>query len=544
MALPTLSNAPTLIDAADATTNWTGSTLTAGGTGDITIDGSGSIAAICRANNSELSTSGWTGFTASTAGHLRGWFQFFSLGNLNYFDLGLNSGAATFQLFSGPPAQYTGGLTLKDNTLGGWFYVLIDLSGTPDTGTIPTTITSIEYIFRRDSQPRNALNTFADALHYGDGYTVTGGTSGDPVTFLTIAAQDITDGAYGIVQNIKDTVYCFGAITLGNGATATYVEVKTTALLFDTQRLAATNLYSITATGSGCTLDMQNSLVRGQSGDIGSETFDFDVQNVGTLIFDTNTLVRAGTTTFGSGQTIDSSTFDVCGTVITNGATINNSSFIGTTAQQAVEVTSTTVDNINNCSFTGDGTSHAVKLTDTINTNTTINWNSTFDASTYASVNATGAGSAGDSEVLLVNVNTGSTLTINVLNGVASPTYRNEGGGSVVVVSTRLLTVSNIESDTELRIYTYTDINDPTTYTELVGGENIGTSNGGFTVSSDPDNTGKLRAQYNYDISGGNINTVLVAHNVNFEFFRSSLILDSTQATTFKLFQVADRQYF
>ena len=543
MALPTLSNAPTLIDAADATTNWVGSTLTAGGTGDITIDGTGSIAAICRANNAELSTSGWTGFTASTAGHLRGWFQFFSLGNLNYFDLGLNSGAATFQLFSGPPAQYTGGITLKDNTFGGWFYVLIDLSGTPDTGTIPTTITSIEYIFRRDSQPRNALNTFADALHYGDGYTVTGGTSGDPVTFLTIAAQDITDGAYGIVQNIKDTVYCFGAITLGNGATATYVEVKTTALLFDTQRLAATNLYSITATGSGCTFDMQNSLIRGQSGDTGSETFDFDVQNVGTLIFDTNTLVRGGTITFGSGQTIDSSTFDVCGTLITNGATINNSAFIETTAQQAVEVTSTTVGNINNCSFTGDGTSHAVKLTDTINTNTNINWNSTFDASTYASVNATGAGSAGDSEVLLVNVNTGSTLTINVLNGVASPTYRNEGGGSVVVVSTQLLTVSNIESGTELRIYTYTDINDPTTYTELVGAETIGTSNGGFTVSADPGNSGKQRAQYNYDISGGNIDTVLVAHNVNFEFFRSSLTLDSTQPTTFKLFQVADRQY-
>lgn len=543
MALPTLSNAPTLIDAADVTTNWSGSTLSADGTADINIDGNGSISAICRSNNASLETSGWTGFTASTAGHLRGWFQFFSLGDLNYFDLGLNQEAATFQLFSGPAANYTGGLTLKDNTYGGWFYVLIDLSGTPDTGTIPTTITSIEYYFRRVSQPRNATNTFADALHYGDGYTVTGGTQGDPVTFTTIAQQDITDGAYGVVQTKQDTVYCYGAITIGSGATATYVQVKTTALLFDTQRLAAADLYSITGTGSGCTFDMQNSLIRGQSGNTGSEVFAFDMQNVGTLIFDTNTLVRASPVTFGSGQTIDSSTFDVCGTVTTNGATINNSAFIETTAQQAVEVTSTTVGNINNCSFTGDGTSHAVKLTDTINTNTTISWDSTFDASTYASANATGAGSAGDSEVLLVNVNTGSTLTINVLNGVASPTYRNEGGGSVVVVSTRLLTVQNIESNTELRLYTYTDINDPTTYTELVGGEAIGTSNGGFTVSSDPDNTGKLRAQYDYDISGGSTNTVLVAHNVNFEFFRSSLILDSTQATTFKLFQVADRQY-
>lgn len=265
--------------------------------------------------------------------------------------------------------------------------------------------------------------------------------------------------------------------------------------------------------------------------------------NPTTLFLDGCTFADMGTFIFQSNATIDGTAFRRCELVTTGGATFTECIFSRSTAQQAVEVTSTTVGNINNCSFTGDGTSHAVKLTDTINTNTNINWNSTFDASTYASVNATGAGSAGDSEVLLVNVNTGSTLTINVLNGVASPTYRNEGGGSVVVVSTRLLTVSNIESDTELRIYTYTDINDPTTYTELVGAETIGTSNGGFTVSADPGNSGKQRAQYNYDISGGNIDTVLVAHNVNFEFFRSSLTLDSTQPTTFKLFQVADRQY-
>lgn len=371
MALPTLTNAPVLIDPADATNNWSGSTLAADGTADINIDGNGSISAICRANNSSLETSGWAGFTSSTAGHLRGWFQFFSLGDLDYFDLGLNAEAATFQLFGGP--GYTGGLTLKDNTYGGWFYVLIDLSGTPDTGTIPATVTSIEYIFRRVSQPRNATNTFADALHYGDGYTVTGGTSGDPVTFLTIADQDITDGAYGIVQNVKDTIYCFGAITIGNGATATYVEVKTTAILFDTQRLAAADLYSITATGSGCTFDMQNSLIRANSGDTGAETFAFDVQNVGTLIFDTNTLVRASPITFGTGQTVNSSTFDICGVVTTNGASINNSAFIASTGTSAVLTTD--LGDISNCEFVEGGVnSYAVQLNSSSSANYT--WNS------------------------------------------------------------------------------------------------------------------------------------------------------------------------
>lgn len=496
MALPTLTNVPVTFEDATTTNNWTGSTLAAAGTADITITGTGAVSAICRANNSSLATSGWTGFTAATAGHLRAWFQFFSLGDLDYFDLGLNSEAATFQLFSGPSANYTGGLTLKDNTYGGWFYVLIDLSGTSDTGTIPTTITSIEYYFRRVSQPRNATNTFADSLHYGDGYTVTGGTLADPVTFLTIAQQDITDGGFGIVQTIKDTVYCFGAITIGSGATATYVSVKTTALLFDTQRLAASDLYSITATGSGCTFDMQNSLIRGNSGDTGPETFAFDVQNVGTLIFDTNTLVRASPVTFGSGQTVNSSTFDICGVVTTNGATISNSSFIASTGTSAVLTTD--LADISNCDFVEGGVNaYAVQLNSSSSANYT--WNST--ASGYTGLPASTGNNVGvtptGNEVIFINdSNNGNTYNITVAAGKTVPSVAS--AGAVVNVNQDItITLTNIKDGSEVRVFDSEDNAAPyATPTELAGVENVtggvdvgGTANNGTVGGTTNANT-------------------------------------------------------
>lgn len=541
MALPTITNAPTLIDAADVTTNWTGSTLAADGTADINIDGNGSISAICRANNSSLATSGWTGFNASTAGHLRAWFQFFSLGDLNYFDLGLNSEAATFQLFSGPASNYTGGLTLKDNTYGGWFYVLIDLSGTPDTGTIPTTITSIEYYFRRVSQPRNATNTFADALHYGDGYTITGGTQGDPVTFLTIAQQDITDGAYGVVQTKQDTVYCYGAITIGSGATATYVEVKTTALLFDTQRLAAADLYSITGTGSGCTFDMQNSLIRGQSGNTGSEVFAFDMQNVGTLIFDTNTLVRANPITFGSGQNIESSTFDICGVTTTNGANINECTFIASTGTSAVLTTD--LADISNCEFVQGGSNHyAVQLNSSSSANYT--WNST--ASGYTGLPASTGNNVGvtptGNEVIFINdSNAGNTYNITVTAGKTIPSVAS--AGAVVNVNQDVtITLTNILDGSEVRVFDSEDNAAPyATPTEIAGVENLtggvdvgGTANNGTAGGTTNANT------FAFNIASG---TTVYIKVFNTEFIADVIEDTYTSTQSVQINQRVDRVF-
>lgn len=409
MAVPTLTNTPTLIDAADVITNWNGTAEP-----DLTVDGNGSISTTLRAAGATLTTTGWTGFT-SAGQHIRGWFQFAAIGDLDRFDFELNDGAANWFLFDGPPENNSAAGVPRYR--GGWFYVLVDLDSTPDAGVVPPTTTSIGYEFNRVSQPRNAVNTFADILWRGDGYTCTGGTAGDPITFTTIAGADLAPGvAYGVVQNIRDTTFLFGAVTIGSGATATYCTVENEALIFDNQRLIAADLYKIIATGSGCTFDATNSLFKGN----GAQTFDFDVSAANTLICDTNVFIQA-VPTFGSGQSVGSCTFINCSTTTGGGATFTSCTFDESVSASSLILSALT--EIDDCTFVSDGSNHAVELTGTVPSEYT--WNHTSsgylagslgDFTTGTNVNAT----------LYINPSVTSTtdLILNIPTGITVPSIR------------------------------------------------------------------------------------------------------------------------
>ena len=408
MAVPTLTNTPTIIDTADATTNWSGGSAEP----DVTIDENGSISETLRANGATLSVT--TSFT-SAGNHVRGWFQFTAVPDLDFIDFELNGGTATYILFDGPGGTNSGSGVPRYR--GGWFYVLVDLDATPDSGTVPTTTTSIGYEFNRVSQPRNVINTFADVLWRGDGYTCTGGTSGDPITFETIASADASAGLYyGVVQTVRDTTFIFGAVTIGSGATATYCTVANEAIIFDDQRLAATDLYKIIATGSGATFDATNSLFKGN----GAQTFDFDMSAVNTLICDTNVLIQA-VPTFGSSQSVESCTFINCGLTTGGGATFTGCTFDESTSASSLTLTALT--QIVDCEFMSDGSNNAVELTGTVPSEYT--WNHTSsgylagslgDFTTGTNVNAT----------LYINPSATSTtdLILNIPTGITVPSIR------------------------------------------------------------------------------------------------------------------------
>ena len=408
MAVPTLTNTPTIIDTADATTNWSGGSAEP----DVTIDENGSISETLRANGATLSVT--TSFT-SAGNHVRGWFQFTAVPDLDFIDFELNGGTATYILFDGPGGTNSGSGVPRYR--GGWFYVLVDLDATPDSGTVPTTTTSIGYEFNRVSQPRNVINTFADVLWRGDGYTCTGGTSGDPITFETIASADASAGLYyGVVQTVRDTTFIFGAVTIGAGATATYCTVANEAIIFDDQRLAATDLYKIIATGSGATFDATNSLFKGN----GAQTFDFDMSAVNTLICDTNVLIQA-VPTFGSSQSVESCTFINCGLTTGGGATFTGCTFDESTSASSLTLTALT--QIVDCEFMSDGSNNAVELTGTVPSEYT--WNHTSsgylagslgDFTTGTNVNAT----------LYINPSATSTtdLILNIPIGTTVPSIR------------------------------------------------------------------------------------------------------------------------
>ena len=193
----------------------------------------------------------------------------------------------------------------------------------------------------------------------------------------------------------------------------------------------------------------------------------------------------------------------------------------------------------NNCNFINQGSGHAFEFTSAqFPTDDEITFtNLVFDNSTFGSIDG-GANSA-------IRNSSGNTITVNLTGTSNTPTVTNVGAGSsTVFVASKTLTVNNLEVDTELRLYSYTDINDPNTYTELAGIERVGTVTAGDSGFSTPILAdGVYSTTLSYNTGAGNIPVVLVAHALNFEFFREGFTLLASENTSFTVFQVNDRQY-
>ena len=446
MAVPTLSNVPTIINLAETTGTWSGTTVAL--ETDLKLEGNGSISCILRADGSTIQGTAGTSFSGTNQ-HIRGWIQFQPVATLDFMEMYLvGNNTAYWEIFSGAGSASTAPLYE-----GGWYYAIIDFNSTQDSGTKPTNnITALGFRFQRVSAPANRTNTFVDAFYYGDGYTATGGTSGDPITFATIADVDVVE-AYGIVQSIRDTNFLFGAVTIGSGATSTYMTVENEAVIFADAPVSST-LYNITATGSGCTFDATNSLFKAN----GLQTFDFDMSAVNTLICNGNVFIRAGSLTFTSGQTITSNTFIDCGTLTTGGATVVRGAF-----STCDPVIVSDLSQLSLCTFVGDNTQAAVELT-SLGTGT-MNWScdATNGYATGSSGTFTTANDAGADGAIFVNVASG-TLTINVVSGGTIPSIRT-AGATVTVQQTVTFSIENIVAGSEVRLFNQSDLS------ELGGGQ-------------------------------------------------------------------------
>lgn len=201
-----------------------------------------------------------------------------------------------------------------------------------------------------------------------------------------------------------------------------------------------------------------------------------------------------GTFIFQSNADLDDTTFRRCDQVTQGGGSFVNCDFLQTRADTALVSTITTASNIDSCNFVGDGTSHAVDFGNVTSANNpgTITWNSTFDSSTYATSNVNNiASTSGDSEVILLNVDAGETLTINVQTPTL-PSYRNEGAGTVVLQQSFNLNITGLLGNSEVRIY-----DNPSLFTgggsstEVVGTETVA------ATTETGDGTGVTTIYYN-----------------------------------------------
>lgn len=248
-----------------------------------------------------------------------------------------------------------------------------------------------------------------------------------------------------------------------------------------------------------------------------------------------------GTFTLNANTTATSCGFRRCGLVSVSNTNLNSCSFEATTANAALSYASINdFAKLNACNFIGDNTSHAIRYTTSISSNTDITWNSTFDATTYAntSVASSATSTAGQSEVLLVNVAASRTLTINVSPGADSPTYRNTGPGTVIVQQVVVFRVTNIIDASEVRFV------NTTTGDIYAGVESVGVSPTGLdgvTVDADPNNAGRFRVTRSY-VYSSNIPTRIVVMNYGYIHYSQAVTLSNSDDSLL-VSQTIDRNY-
>ena len=225
---------------------------------------------------------------------------------------------------------------------------------------------------------------------------------------------------------------------------------------------------------------------------------------------------------------VETATFRRCNTVFQSSCTINDCVFDDPSGSTAILSDSPSdVAKITNTTFTSDGTGHAIEIQGTAAS-------TTLDAvffNNYASTN----GSTGN-EAVFVNIPTGS-MTINIINGGSTPSIRT-AGATVTVSNSKSFRITNIEANTEIRIYRQSDM------VELGGADIVGPTPSGVnnvTVDSDPADATKYRVSYSYNYT---VDTPIyvVAHSLQFQWLRTNFTLTS-ENSSLQIAQIRDRQY-
>ena len=164
----------------------------------------------------------------------------------------------------------------SDTYQGGWVLVVFDpASVAPDigTGVALSTITNVDIKPTFTSSPKNVDNTWVDYLVAGNGYTIVGGTAGDPVTWDDIATVDNASG-FGVVQKIGGVFFVNGALTFGSQSTGLYFQDQGETIVFLDEPVDP-GLYKINI--RGCTAGTGNiEFIMGDVSNSGDDMLGYD----------------------------------------------------------------------------------------------------------------------------------------------------------------------------------------------------------------------------------------------------------------------------
>ena len=515
MAAPTLTllNSQSL-STAESTTGWTQFDLL---DADFVKEGSNSITGPFRADGVFGYFDNGSAPVTAVGKTFRMWIN---TTNVAYMDTEANGGYELL-VYDGTTTQYITFIS-SDDYFGGWFQVVMDM----DLFTSLTLANVRRWGIRcqHHTAAKNVDNVWVDALKYLDGYSMTGGTSGDKIRLQNIELADRGTSplyGYGVLTVFGGVYYCTGKIQFGTGATTTYFEMDGQILVFENKPIAE-GLYSLSGVGSGTNVLIQNSVII-SAGTTDATRFVFDWSDTDLASFSclNNRIVRAGAVTFKSGQTVSGTTFDDCGVIDPDGATlseviIKNANVSGTTEGSLMVNVDTEGEACTDMTFeeyTG-ATTYAVFVAASVTEFDMDNWQFD-DPNNTTSYAVYWAGTAG-------------TLTINALSGTNLVTAGcTSAGGTVTVVSSFSHTVTGLELNTEVTYVT------AGTSTELYHVENATTSDG----------DGKYQVTYTH---GGGATVDILIHHVDYKPDISNLLgitLPSANATA-KVQMFSDENYY
>jgi len=499
-----------------------------------------------RIDNSSL---GWTVSTSAggsanlsaTGTHLVLWMGSITWSLVTNYQVVITSGTNQDAYHNVPSAQFP-------LTQGGFIPVWGDVTRTADGAVTNTpTLTAVNGVgiyAVMGNTAGNLKNVQADASFYGTaGYSLTGTSN---IGQVLTAEENTSTGLKGVLQEKSGIYFCQARLIIGASDAAAASPVATTysdsniTLIFPNQPLVATDFMgqTINLGNASTTYSLTGSTVG--AGDPSGAVTRPDLIFTGTsgsATITNCTLLGMRTVDFTSTCTFDGGILDTVN-ITQGGSEIKNCEIRTRTATQIAVIDDATfgiTSGIHDVTFKQEGSGHAIEFT-------------SGSAATLTNIEFSGYGANASNSAAIYN-NTGGSLTLTVSGGnSANYTIRNGTGASTTIVSSKTLTIDNIVVDSEVRVYSYTDIDDPTTYTELAGVELSGsppTSSTFDAVTSYTDAGGntKYQAVFNYNTTTQAGGVRIIAVNVEYNYFKTDITLSSSLDTSISLFQIADRNY-
>lgn len=439
MAAPTYTTDLTLINAGEATTNWTEPTgATVGGIAvaetDFFIQGTGCISKTFNGTGlGGLHFNNGAGVTIPTDGAYMAWTYF---GAPNAIDTEANGG---MRLTVGSGAgDYKAFYVRGSDTYpyGGWNCIPVDPTLTADaTQGSPT---STRQYFGMVINAVNAVakgNPFGiDALRYGrcEARIADGSTADGYATFNGYAAtNDSVSNRWGLIQAVQGGYLMQGLCILGYAAATDFRDSNKVMLIANTKKVSA-NFNAIEVRNASTRVDMTaitfialGTVSRGNW--ITTDNADINL--------DACSFTDMGTFSFLSASTILNSVFRRTDLITQGGAVFDGCTIDVNRASVAMLVSN--LNNIDNCAFISDGTGHGIELTSA----------HAGGSYTLAGTTFTGyAGSDGSTGNEAIYNNSGGAVTINITNGGTTPSIRNGAGASTTVVAGSVTVSVNVKN--------------------------------------------------------------------------------------------------